>query len=63
MNTTTLKNTSITTTLGTSDQRGVGDEPVFSLHEGYFARRNVLDWLFAALVIVGGLFEIGRAHV
>ena len=60
MNTTTLKNTSITTTLGTSDQRGVGDEPVFSLHEGYFARRNVLDWLFAALVIVGGLLVFTR---
>ncbi len=26
------------------------------LHEGYFARRKPLDWVFAALVLVGGLF-------
>ncbi|MFM8575736.1 MAG: c-type cytochrome biogenesis protein CcsB [Limnohabitans sp.] len=26
------------------------------LNEGYFARRKALDWLFAALALVGGLF-------
>lgn len=24
-----------------------------TLHEGYFARRNWFDWLFAALAVVG----------
>lgn len=27
-----------------------------TLNEGYFAKRNVFDWLFAALVLAGGLF-------
>ncbi len=27
-----------------------------TLNQGYFTQRNVLDWLFAALVIAGGLF-------
>jgi len=31
-----------------------------SLHEGFFARRNGYDWLFAALVLVGGLFAFSR---
>ena len=31
-----------------------------TLHEGYFSRRNWLDWLFAAIVIVGGLFALQR---
>ncbi len=26
-----------------------------TLHEGYFAKRNWLDWLFAAIVVAGGL--------
>ena len=45
MNTTTLK-------------RGPNDS--FILNEGYFARRNVLDWLFAALVLCGGLYVLFR---
>ena len=31
-----------------------------TLNEGYFSRRNWLDWLFAAFVIVGGLFALQR---
>lgn len=27
-----------------------------TLNEGYFARRNAFDWLFAAVMIVGGLY-------
>ncbi len=34
--------------------------PWIRLNEGYFAKRNVLDWIFAALVIVGGLFAFTR---
>jgi cytochrome c-type biogenesis protein CcsB len=33
-----------------------------TLHEGYFARRNWRDWLFAALVIAGGLYAFNRYH-
>ena len=31
-----------------------------TLHEGFFARRSVFDWLFAALVAAGGLFAFAR---
>jgi cytochrome c-type biogenesis protein CcsB len=31
-----------------------------TLNEGFFTRRNWLDWLFAALVIAGGLFAFSR---
>ena len=31
-----------------------------TLNEGYFVRRNWFDWLFAALVIAGGLFALQR---
>ena len=27
-----------------------------TLHEGYFARRTAFDWLFAAIVVAGGLY-------
>ncbi len=30
------------------------------LYEGYFAKRNALDWLFAALVVAGGVFALAR---
>jgi hypothetical protein len=33
-----------------------------TLHEGFFARRNWRDWLFAALVIAGGLYAFNRYH-
>ncbi|WP_096667060.1 c-type cytochrome biogenesis protein CcsB [Polaromonas sp. AET17H-212] len=31
-----------------------------SLQEGYFARRNALDWIFAAIVLAGGLYGFAR---
>jgi hypothetical protein len=31
-----------------------------TLNEGFFARRNWLDWLFAAIVVAGGLFALQR---
>ncbi len=31
-------------------------ERVITLNEGYFAKRNALDWLFAALVVAGGAY-------
>ncbi len=47
-----------TTTLTASRQAGQGN--TISLHEGYFARRNALDWVFAALVLAGGLYAFVR---
>ena len=31
-----------------------------TLNEGYFSRRNWLDWAFAAIVAAGGLFALQR---
>ncbi|MPM42971.1 Cytochrome c biogenesis protein CcsA [bioreactor metagenome] len=31
-----------------------------TLNEGYFARRNWFDWVFALLVVVGGVFALQR---
>lgn len=31
-----------------------------TLHSGYFSRRNTFDWLFAAIVLAGGLFALQR---
>jgi cytochrome c-type biogenesis protein CcsB len=47
--------TTHTTTLHRS-----GGSDAFVLNKGYFARRNWLDWLFAALVLAGGLFAFVR---
>ena len=47
--------TTQTTTLQSS-----GGHNAFILHEGYFVRRNLLDWLFAALVLAGGVFAFVR---
>lgn len=47
--------TTQTTTLQNS-----GGQDAFILQEGYFVRRNVLDWLFAALVLAGGVFAFVR---
>ena len=47
--------TTQTTTLQKS-----GGQDAFILQEGYFVRRNVLDWLFAALVLAGGVFAFVR---
>ncbi|WP_326534357.1 c-type cytochrome biogenesis protein CcsB [Pseudorhodoferax sp.] len=32
------------------------------LHEGFLARRNGFDWLFALLVVAGGVFAFSRYH-
>ena len=57
MNTTTgaTSPTSITTTL--SAARG---NSALSLSQGYFARRNTLDWVFAVLVAGGFLYAFAR---
>ena len=47
--------TTHTTTLHRS-----GGSDAFVLNKGYFARRNALDWLFAAFVLAGGLFAFVR---
>jgi cytochrome c-type biogenesis protein CcsB len=31
-----------------------------TLHESWFSRRNLFDWVFAALVLAGGLFAFAR---
>ena len=35
-------------------------ESTMTLNEGYFAKRNLWDWLFAVLAIAGGLFAFVR---
>ena len=45
-----------TTTLSS----GTAGAATLRLHEGYFAKRNLLDWVFAALVLVGGLYAFTR---
>ena len=57
MNTTGIRSQTVTTTLAA--KRQAADKTV-SLNEGYFARRNALDWIFAALVVIGGLYALGR---
>ena len=52
MNTTTSINT--TTTLS------AGRGSTLSLNEGYFARRNALDWVFAVLVTGGFLYAFAQ---
>ena len=56
MNTTSINNNpSVTTTLA-ADKSG----QTLSLNEGYFAKRNVLDWIFAALVVLGGVYAFAK---
>jgi len=55
MNTTTIQTQNITTTLS-ADKTG----QTLSLGQSYFARRNTLDWIFAALVVAGGLYAFMR---
>ena len=33
-----------------------------TLNEGYFSKRNLFDWLFAALVVAGGAFALLKYH-
>ena len=58
MNTTASTTTVTTTTLKAT--RGAGQGETLSLHEGYFAKRNAFDWVFAALVAGGFLFAFAR---
>ncbi|MFN3569846.1 MAG: c-type cytochrome biogenesis protein CcsB, partial [Polaromonas sp.] len=46
-------------TTTTLSSRGT-DATTISLQEGYFARRSLADWIFAALVLAGGLFAFAR---
>ncbi|MDO8742829.1 MAG: c-type cytochrome biogenesis protein CcsB [Polaromonas sp.] len=36
------------------------DATTISLQEGYFAKRNALDWIFAVIALVGGLYAFAR---
>lgn len=36
------------------------DANTISLQQGYFAKRNALDWIFAAIVMAGGLYAFAR---
>ena len=56
MNTTTLK----TPASSTSTLSANAADKTLNLSEGYFAKRNLLDWIFAALVAVGGLYALAR---
>ena len=49
------------TTTTTLSSRGT-DATTISLQEGYFAKRSLADWIFAALVLAGGLFAFVRYH-
>ncbi|WP_457279742.1 c-type cytochrome biogenesis protein CcsB [Polaromonas sp. P5_D5] len=55
MNTSTINHTAVNTTT-----LKAGGDSTLSLNEGYFARRNVLDWVFAALVTGGLLYAFAR---
>jgi cytochrome c-type biogenesis protein CcsB len=55
MNTTSINSQSVTTTLA-ADRAG----QTLSLNEGYFAKRNLLDWIFAVLVVAGGLYGFAK---
>lgn len=59
MNTPSSYTAAINTTTLTAGRRS-GQDSTLNLHEGYFARRNALDWVFAALVLAGGLYAFAR---
>jgi cytochrome c-type biogenesis protein CcsB len=58
MNTTTISNSSSPVTSSTPGAATVTS--TITLNAGYFSSRSVLDWLFAALAIGGGLFVFAR---
>ena len=39
-----------------ANRTAVDGLPRMTLNEGYFSKRNALDWIFALLVVVGGLY-------
>ncbi len=55
-----MNTTSINTTTASTTTLTAGRNTTLSLHDGYFAKRNALDWVFAALVAVGGLYAFAR---
>ena len=59
MNTPSSYTATINTTTLTAGRRS-GQDSTLNLNEGYFARRNALDWVFAALVLAGGLYAFAR---
>ena len=46
----------MSTPLSTSPQAPIGAPVTITLNESYFGRRNWFDWLFALVVIAGGIF-------
>ncbi len=56
MNTTTINTAAASTTTLTADST----HATLNLNEGYFAKRSALDWLFAVLVLVGGVYAFAR---
>ena len=53
--------TSTSTTTPTPDRTvKLANSGALTLSEGYFSKRNWFDWLFAALVVGGGLFALSR---
>ena len=58
MNTTTLKTPA--SSANTSTLSANAADKTLNLSEGYFAKRNLLDWIFAVLVTVGGLYAFAR---
>lgn len=45
--------------MNTVVQNATTDDQTIVLHESYFAKRNGLDWVFAVLVLAGGLYALG----
>ena len=58
MNTTSIETPNITTTLRAG--RSPAGDTSLRLNKGYFARRSALDWVFAVLVVLGGLYAFAR---
>ena len=58
MNTPSINSQNVTTTLTAS--RHSARDVTLDLNQGYFAKRNLLDWAFAALVLAGGLYAFTR---
>ncbi|MDB5893148.1 MAG: c-type cytochrome biosis protein CcsB, partial [Rhodoferax sp.] len=44
----------------TPSGHGTAGTTTITLNEGFFSRRGVLDWLFAALMVAGALFSYSR---
>ena len=46
--------------MNTATNATTGSTVTVTLNEGFLARRNGLDWVFAVLAIAGGLFALSR---